>query len=301
MAISPLHLDWPLLSAVGKPITADLVHDWFDDKPPKGEFLRNKKLAVAAWLDHHQRVTALGVFAKGVEKSAKSYANELPGGLVWMTTRTEARTKFGDPESSGDAGGTGIFALEFSWDRWQLDTGGFLRLEYTTDDTGLRAIQLQEPPLAEPTSITIDVYADYCQFYIADEGNTCDTDTLWDDPDSSKRQLAVGERLIAVGTKRYGTVPVTIEWYPIEPKLDARGIDRINECGLTITTSLGVGNYISVAELTKVPTIQPGKYGVRVLYLHQKQVVNDNEGSDEYRIQLWPVAELPGLRYIKPK
>jgi hypothetical protein len=300
MASKKLHVDWVFLSTLGKPMAPKMHHEWYDDKPLKGEFIQNKKQGVAVWLDHHQRITAIGLHSKGFEKGA-GYTGDLPADLVWATSRIAARTSFGPPESSGDAGGVGIMAVEFSWDRWALDTGGFMRIEYTAGDSGIRAIQFQEPPQAEPKSARFDVYADYSQFYVADKTNTCDLEALWDDAQSSKRQIAVGDGLIAIGTKRYGTVPVNIEWYPVEPKLVPKGIDRINECGLTITSSLVIGNYVSKPELIEVPIIEPGIYAVRVLYLFQKSVVNDNDGRDEYTVQMWPVAERPPLLYVKPK
>jgi hypothetical protein len=94
-------------------------------------------------------------------------------------------------------------------------------------------------------------------------------------------------------------VPVRVEIYPMEPILDARGIDRINECGLTITTKLGFGNYISCSELTPID-IAPGTYGVRALYIHEHQVENDEKGNDQYVLQFWPVTVPLKLRYIKP-
>jgi hypothetical protein len=300
MASKKLHVDWSFVSTLGKPMAPEMHHEWFDDKPLKGEFIQNKKRGVAVWLDHHQRISVIGLHSKGFEKGA-GYAGDLPAGLSWITSREAARSLLGAPESSADAGGVGIMALEFSWDRWALDTGGFIRVEYIAGDSGIRAIQLQEPPQAEPKSTRFDVYADYSQFYVADKTNTCDLEALWNDPQSSKRQIAVGDGLVAIGTKRYGTVPVNVERYPVEPKLVPKGIDRINECGLTITSSLVIGNYVSQPELIEVPIIEPGTYAVRVLYLFQKSVKNSNEGQDEYTVQLWPASERPPLRYIKPK
>jgi hypothetical protein len=301
MATKKLHLDWPLLNALGQPISTELLHDWFDAKPAQGEWMLSKSKGVSAVFDHHHRLTAWNYYTKGIEPGAKEYVGELPGTLTWATSRAQARKIFGPPESSGEVGGVGLMAIEFSWDRWHLDTGAFIRCEYAPNDASIRQIQLQEPPQREPTSSSFAVYASHMQFYVADRSNTCDIEALWDNPDASPRQFAVGEGLVAIGTKRFGTVPVRIEWYPTEPKLDPRGIDRINEGGLTISTKLVVGNYVNSNDLPEVPGITPGSYGLRAIYLHQKDVVSDDDGRDEYIIQLWPVSELPPLHYIKPR
>jgi hypothetical protein len=166
----------------------------------------------------------------------------------------------------------------------------------------VREIQMQAPEPAEPRAVEMQVFADYYQFYVADSTNTCDTGMICDAPDSAKRQIGVGDRLVAIGTKRYGTVPVRIEIYPAAPKLDLRGIDRINECGIEITTSLVVCNYISDPEPSEI-SIEPGIYGVRALYVRQgaKFITNDQIGDDGYIIQFWPTVELLALRHIKPK
>jgi hypothetical protein len=292
-------IDFDLLSVCGKPLTEAFAAEWFAGKV-KGDWLQSKPLGVGARRDHLRRITSLHLFGPGAEKGTKPFAQPLPGGLAWTSSRAEARKTFGAPSASGEPQGEpgSIMYLPYPWDRWDSPTTGGVHLEYIEDGSALRMVTLSEPALPETTSVALDIFADYYQFYVQDAASTCDTGTIWDDPESTKRQIAVGDGLVAVGTKRYGTVPVSIEMYPMEPILEPRGIDRVNECGLTITTGLVVGNPIS-AELTSVP-LAPGIYGVRVLYLYQKHVENDQTGNDRYIVQLWPVGELLPLRYIKP-
>jgi hypothetical protein len=293
---------WDLLEACGEPINPEFADKWFGGKI-KGEWLMSRPLGFAATLDHRQVIGTLFLFAKGVEGKNKPFTGKLPGDLSWSTTRAEVNELFGQPERSGeptDVPATSVFYSPYAWDRWAIDTRGFIRVEYQEGDVGIRSIQLQQPEQPEPTSVELQVYADYYQFYVADTANTCDTSVIWDDPQASERQIAIGEGLVAVGTKRYGFVPVNIECYPFEPKLDPEGIDRINECGIAVTKSLGVGNYISVSPLAEVP-LSPGTYAVRILYSFQDQVTDDQTGNDRYTVQLWPATELPSLRYLKPK
>lgn len=293
---------WELLTVCGRPMTEDFAQKWFAGKV-KGEWLISKSLGLAATLDHRRVIGTVFLFAKGVEGKNKPYTGTLPGSLTWETARAQVVALFGPAMTSGEpteVPPTSVFFSPYAWDKWMIDTCGFIRIEYQEDGFGIRSIQLQPPEQPEPTSVELQVYADYYQFYVADTANSCDTGVIWDDPAAFEHQIAVGDGLVAVGTKRYGTVPVTIECYPFEPKLNPLGIDRINECGLTVSKALGVGNYISAGELTEVP-VSPGTYGVRVLYSFQDQVTNDQTGNDRYTVQLWPVSELPKLRYIKPK
>jgi len=93
-------------------------------------------------------------------------------------------------------------------------------------------------------------------------------------------------------------VTVAIEWYPSEPELNWVGIDRVNECGLVITTNLVVGNPISLSPLTPVPLVAAGTYKVRTMGAGFDTVVDDFEGSDRYRVQLRPVDDLAPAVYL---
>jgi hypothetical protein len=290
---------WELLGVCGQQITEAFAVEWFGGKA-KGEWLQSKARGLGAGIDHHRRITSVHLFGPGAEKGTKAFTGTLPGGLTWTSTRDAANALFGPPTASGEPSGepTSIMYQPYPWDRWDIPGKGGVHVQYVEDASSVRMITLSEPAQPEATSVELQVYADYSQFYVADSASTCDTSVIWNDPETTQRQIACGIGLIAIGTKRYGTVPVRIEIYPMEPKLDARGIDRINECGLTITKTLGVGNYISSPKLQPVE-INPGTYGVRALYIHQDQVKNDETGNDQYVLQFWPVTEPLPLRYIK--
>jgi hypothetical protein len=301
--IDPQGDGWDLLKLVGREVTTETIEQWFNGKAkPKAEHLVNKAKGLEITLDHLRRVRAVHLFAKNANGRNAAFAGPLPGALTWATSRAQARALFGEPElSSGPPlPTTSIFYSPYTWDRWALTGGELLRVEFTEDESGVRTIQLQPAPEPEPTGVDVEVYADYCQFYLQDQASTADTSVIWDDPGTSEHQLAVADGLVAVGTKRFGTVPVRVETYPVEPKLDPAGLDRINETGIVISTRLCIGNPISVAPLPEVTTLPPGVYGIRILYLFQDQVTNDQIGNDRYIIQLWPTTELPATRYLAP-
>ncbi len=295
--------DWDTFSGLDRSCREHPILDvWFGETGKK-EWVVNKATGVGAALDNHKRVRTLFYFSKGIEGAKTGYAGPLPGGLTWATSRNKARLLFGETERSIEPSG-GVFGSEWARDRWEIPhadgtVAGWIGVEYTAGDVSIRQIDLTpNTTRTEPSQIELTVYADYYQFYVADRENSCDTAVIWDDPETTKRQFAMGDQLIAIATKRYGNVPVRIETYPDEPKLDPRGIDRINQGGLEIKTTLGVGNYIS-SELAEVP-VAPGIYAVRVLYLYQTSA-DEASALDEYVVQLWPVDTLPGVTYLKPK
>jgi hypothetical protein len=154
----------------------------------------------------------------------------------------------------------------------------------------------QEP---EPISVELQVYADYYQFYVQDLESRCDTSIIWDDPADTERGVVVGDGLVAVSTKRYETVPVRVEVYPSDPGFQWEGIDRVSECGLTVSTQLQVG--MPISSMQAIEQVQPGTYGVRVMAWGLDTVVSDWEGGDHYIVQLWPVTSMPELRHLIPR
>lgn len=145
------------------------------------------------------------------------------------------------------------------------------------------------------------IYADYHQFYLEDEGGPHRTDTLWD-KDTAERMLAVGEGLLGVGTARYETVPVRIEFHDGEPETDAGVCSRINECSLRTDSGRlvlsGCTEYLPEAARIEA---EPGIYRVRVLYIGLETVVDDWEGEDRYVLQLWKDTRLRDVRVLKDR
>jgi hypothetical protein len=221
-----------------------------------------------------------------------------PHGLEPSMSRAAVRERLGTPHRSGEPGGVGVMALEFAWDQFRQADDSLLRVEYGTADTSIRSVTAMPPEAPEPFMVELDVYADYYQFYVQDLESPCDTAVIWDDPAATEHGFAVGEGLVAITTKRYETVPVRVEVYPKDPGFQWEGIDRVNEGGIVVTTQLGVGMPISASPLPVVDGVAPGAYGVRSISSRFDTVVDDSNGADLYIVQLWPVAELPGVRYL---
>ena len=151
-------------------------------------------------------------------------------------------------------------------------------------------------------SYEFQIYADYNQFYLECESSPHETDKVWDVENIAfSRMLGVGKGLIAVGTARYRTVPVTIEFHDSAPRLDLEIYSRLNECSLEVTASKlilsGCTEYLPDAARIRV---EPATYRVRILYGNAEIVTDDSEGEDFYVLQLWKDNDFRDVKILKP-
>jgi hypothetical protein len=145
-----------------------------------------------------------------------------------------------------------------------------------------------------------EIYADYNQFYLEDENSPHRTGDIWSE-EAFERMLATEENLVAVGTARYETVPVSVEIYDRNPTLELEKYSRINECSLEAASNklilVGCTEYLPEAARIEV---EPSIYRVRVLYGNLETVKDDWEGEDFYVLQLWKDAEMREISILKP-
>lgn len=147
-----------------------------------------------------------------------------------------------------------------------------------------------------------EIYADYNQFYLECESSSHQTDEVWDIENIAfNRMLGVGDKLIAVGTARYRTVPITIEFHDSEPILELEKYSRVNECSLEVASNKlilsGCTEYLPDAARIE---IEPANYRVRICYGNAEDVSDDWEGDDFYILQLWKNDEFQAVKTLKP-
>lgn len=144
------------------------------------------------------------------------------------------------------------------------------------------------------------IYADYSQFYLECESSPHRTDEVWT-KETVEQMIGVSEKLVAVGTARYETVPVSIEFHDSEPILELEKYSRVNECSLAVTSNklilAGCTEYLPDA--ARIET-EPATYTVRVLYGNLESVIDDWNGEDFYILQLWKDGEKREARTLKP-
>src|SRR4051794_28587591 len=82
-------------------------------------------------------------------------------------------------------------------------------------------------------SLTLQLFADYHQFYLQDEQATGDLSDAWTD-EAVNHLLALAPGVIGVGTVRSTDVPVEVEVVAAAPRDDPTVWDRINECSIDV-------------------------------------------------------------------
>jgi hypothetical protein len=128
-------------------------------------------------------------------------------------------------------------------------------------------------------SHSLNLFADYHQFYIQDESVDADWSSAWTD-EAVSQMVAVVPGVVAVGTSSNETVPVVLEIHDAEPVADSTGWDRVNECDLRVGSDriviAGCTDYLPDARRFAAPA---GNYRVRVSY--------KLSNGEKYRVQLW--------------
>ncbi len=138
------------------------------------------------------------------------------------------------------------------------------------------------------------LFADYFQFYVCDGSYETDTGTLWDEV-TTDRMLAAGRDLIAVGTARNMFVPVKLKVLDGEPIDDFAEWDQVIECSIAFPsgTVIAFGCTEDPADGERIQ-VEPRSYVARVCYGNLSDLSeNGLEGTDRYRVQLWPGEERP--------
>jgi hypothetical protein len=137
--------NFPLLSWIGQKYEAVVFFaKTFKDKKPetmgKSLYLNAREAGIALALTKKRSVLAIYLYAQGVEDFEK-YNGELPSDLLFASSRADVRAAMGEPALSGEAGGTGIFAIEHSFDRFE-DGAHYIRFEYSAAGASIRLITL---------------------------------------------------------------------------------------------------------------------------------------------------------------
>lgn len=138
-------------------------------------------------------------------------------------------------------------------------------------------------------SSTLDVFADYYQFYLRDEQTEEDTPENWGEQLTTDR-IAIGPGIIGVSTVRNTRVPVHIDLFSHQPNTKFDVWDHIAEASVEVPSGriviAGSSDYFPTAQRLSV---RPGSYRVRVQYSGLRTVSeNGLEGEDQYYVLIWP-------------
>ena len=134
---------------------------------------------------------------------------------------------------------------------------------------------------------SVEVFADYHQFYLWDKGMTSQAPEDYSEEDVARR-IKIGPYVVVVQPERNMNVPVEIEIHDSEPPYDAAAWDHIAEASLELATG-----QLQIHECTGGPVadfkIEKGWYRVRSFHGGFATIAAvGTDGADFYRVVLWP-------------
>jgi hypothetical protein len=106
----------------------------------ESKYLNAPDAGISFALTKKLKVESIFLYAKGIENFSQ-YDDALPGGLSFAQSRKHVRKALGDPVFSGEVGGIGLMAIDFSFDRYESETH-YLRVTYAENDVTIRLITL---------------------------------------------------------------------------------------------------------------------------------------------------------------
>jgi hypothetical protein len=142
----PNFLNHPAFAWLGQPaLTLPVYAELFAGATPQimGEspYLNAKPAGISFALNRDHSVQSIFLYAEGVEGFAQYSAGDLPGDVSYKSTRAAVRAALGEPAMSAEAGGVGLMAIEFAFDRFE-DGVHYVRFEYWPDDAGIRLVTI---------------------------------------------------------------------------------------------------------------------------------------------------------------
>lgn len=134
---------------------------------------------------------------------------------------------------------------------------------------------------------TLQVFADYHQFYVWDSGVQPDAPVDYTETDM-RRRVKVAPSVLVVLPIRNMTVPVVLSIHESDPGHEPSTSDHIVECDLELPSGqLQVEE--CCGEVKLATNLAPGVYAVRVRFENLDSLSDDAlDGGDRYLIDLWP-------------
>jgi hypothetical protein len=143
MNINKTAFEHSVFSWIGQPaLGLEVYHARFAGAMPvimgESPFLNSKAAGISFALTKKHSVKAVFLYAQSVE-DFDQYADVLPAGLTFSSTRNDVLATIGPAVYSADAGGAGIMAIEHSFDRYE-NGSHYLRFEYFANNAAIRLV-----------------------------------------------------------------------------------------------------------------------------------------------------------------
>ena len=153
-------------------------------------------------------------------------------------------------------------------------------------------------------SRTFDIFADYFQFILMDEGCDDDFGSVWTE-EALERMLAVGETSVCPGTLRNVNVPVEIHVHGAEPSVDPTGYDHAVLASLQVPSGrlvvMGCTDHLPEAPRVE---LKAGSYQLLYLATGVESITYESDPADDrYIVHLWHGSprEPVLLRHWRPR
>jgi hypothetical protein len=104
------------------------------------KYISAQEAGISLSLSKTLEVDTVFLYAEGVE-GFHQYQQPLPNQLSFLSPRAVVRQQLGEPNSSGEAGGTGIMAVPFAWDRYESNRG-YLHIQYGEGENHIRILTI---------------------------------------------------------------------------------------------------------------------------------------------------------------
>jgi len=138
-------------------------------------------------------------------------------------------------------------------------------------------------------SYKFELFADYFQVYVMDDGADDDTSEIWTDK-AFDLKLALAENTIAVGTFRNADVSFEVEIQDSEPAVNLDNWDHASKGHFEVKSGkcavFGCTDYLPDAERIEVPN---GNYSVLSLAKGLDSITTEWDAADDYyKLIMWP-------------
>jgi hypothetical protein len=137
-----------------------------------------------------------------------------------------------------------------------------------------------------------EVFADYFQFYLQDEGERPEAPIEYTDEDIDRR-IKAAPFLVVIQPARNMTVPVEVEVTEEAPALLPEDWDHIAEASIELPSGRLEIQECTGGSIDVLPLV-PGTYRARAYFGGLDTLSQDGlDGDDRYRIVLWPAPFAP--------
>jgi len=150
----------------------------------------------------------------------------------------------------------------------------------------------QDAAMLKAVKKRYDVFADYFQFYLWDEGERPEAPTEYTEEDTYRR-IKAAPFVVVIQPIRNMTVPVEVEVTDAPPALVPETWDHIAEASIELPSGRLEIHECTGGSVDVLPIV-PGTYRVRAYFGGLNSLSDDGlDGEDRYQIVLWPEPFAP--------